>query len=67
MIIQEEIRIPNDERDFIHTYSDAHRYVVREGVEYEDAIDPAEFHREYTEGREIENWEEIESNQQGSD
>ena len=53
MIIQEEITIPNDERLFIHTYSDAHRYVVRDQIEYEDAIDPAEFHREYIQGREI--------------
>lgn len=39
---------------FIRTYSDAGRYVVREGVEYSEAIDPAEFGRTYTEGELIE-------------
>lgn len=39
---------------FIRTYSDAGRYVVREGVEYSEAIDPAEFGRTYTEGEVIE-------------
>jgi hypothetical protein len=39
---------------FIRTYSDAGRYVVREGVAYEEAIDPAEFGRTYTEGEPIE-------------
>lgn len=37
-------------RDFIRTTSDAGRYVVRDGVEYSEACDPAEFGREYTEG-----------------
>ena len=39
-----------DGRDFIRTYSDSGRYVVRDGVAYEEAIDPAEFGRAYTEG-----------------
>lgn len=37
-------------RDFIRTYSDAGRYVVRDGEEYSEACDPAEFGRTYTEG-----------------
>jgi len=37
-------------RDFIRTYSDANRYVVRDGIEYSEACDPAEFGRVYTEG-----------------
>lgn len=37
-------------RDFIRTTSDAGRYVVRDGVEYTEACDPAEFGRTYTEG-----------------
>lgn len=37
-------------RSFTRTYSDDHRWVVREGVEYEDANDPTEFGRTYTEG-----------------
>ena len=39
-----------DDREFTRTFSDAGRYVVRDGVEYEEACDPSEFHREYTEG-----------------
>lgn len=37
-------------RDFIRTYSDASRYVERDGIEYSEACDPAEFGRVYTEG-----------------
>lgn len=37
-------------RDFIRTYSDASRYVVRDGIAYTEACDPAEFGRVYTEG-----------------
>lgn len=37
--------------EFIRTYSDDFHYVVREGVEYVEANDPAEFGREYFEGR----------------
>lgn len=47
-------------RDFIRTYSDENRYVVREGIEYSEACDPAEFGREYTEGRAMEEYEEAE-------
>lgn len=39
---------------FIRTYSDAGRYVVRDGISYEEAIDPAELGRTYTEGEPIE-------------
>lgn len=37
-------------RQFIRTYSDAGRYVVRDGISYGEANDPAEFNRVYTEG-----------------
>lgn len=37
-------------RLFNRVYSDAGRYVVRDGVEYSEACDPAEFGRTYTEG-----------------
>lgn len=49
-IVQEHIDIGG--RDFIHTYSDAGRYIVggEPYGEYEDAYDPAEFGRTYTEG-----------------
>lgn len=48
MIIQERFTING--REFIRTYSDAGRYVVRDGAEYSEACDPAEFGRTYTEG-----------------
>ena len=37
-------------RSFTKTYSDAGRYVVRDGIEYDEANDPTEFGRTYTEG-----------------
>ena len=48
MIVTENFKV--GERDFIRTYSDAGRYVVRDGVEYGEACDPAELGRTYTEG-----------------
>lgn len=53
MIKTEEMNI--NEKLFIRTYSDSGRYVVRDGVEYTDAIDPAHLGRTYTEGNPIEN------------
>ena len=38
------------EREFTRTYSDSGRYVVRDGISYEEANDPSEFGRIYTEG-----------------
>ena len=37
-------------RELTRTWSDAGRYVVRDGVSYGEAIDPAELGRTYTEG-----------------
>lgn len=48
MIVQEHFDVNG--RDFVRTTSDAGRYVVRDGVEYSEACDPAEFGRTYTEG-----------------
>ncbi len=48
MIIQERFTING--REFVRTYSDAGCYVVRDGVSYGEANDPAEFGRTYTEG-----------------
>lgn len=48
MIKQENIQINGQE--FIRTYSDDNRYVVRDGVSYSEAVDPSEFNRVYTEG-----------------
>jgi hypothetical protein len=59
MIVQETYMI--GDHQFIRTYSDANRYVVRDGIEYGEANDPAEFGRTYTEGNLITD-EEIESN-----
>lgn len=48
MIITERFTING--REFIRTYSDAGRYVVRDGISYGEANDPAEFNRQYTDG-----------------
>lgn len=40
-------------KDFTRTYSDAGRYVVRDGINYDEAIDPAELGRTYVEGAPI--------------
>lgn len=48
MICQEHFDVNG--RDFIRTYSDAGRYVVRDGESYSEACDPAEFGRTYNEG-----------------
>lgn len=48
MIIQTHFDVNG--RDFIRTVSDSGRYVVRDGVSYSEACDPAEFGRVYTEG-----------------
>ena len=48
MIRQENLQI--DGQEFIRTYSDDNRYVVRDDISYSEAVDPAEFNRVYTEG-----------------
>lgn len=48
MIVQTHFDVNG--RDFIRTVSNSGRYVVRDGVEYSEACDPAEFGRQYTEG-----------------
>lgn len=48
MIVTEHFDVNG--RDFIRTYSDVGRYVVRDGLSYSEACDPAEFGRIYTEG-----------------
>ena len=48
MIKQENFYING--REFIRTYSDEGRYVVRDDVEYTEAQDLAEFHYQYIEG-----------------
>lgn len=51
MILQENLEING--KSFVRTYSSENRYVVRDGIEYSEAIDPAEFGRTYTEGDKI--------------
>ena len=41
-------------RSLIYTYSDANRYIVRDGVSYREAYDPIDSVRAYTEGEIIE-------------
>lgn len=48
MIVTENFKV--GERNFIRTYSNSRRYVVRDGASYSEACDPAEFGRTYTEG-----------------
>ena len=48
MIRQENLQING--QVFIRTYSDDNRYVVRDGISYSEAVDPAKFNRVYTEG-----------------
>lgn len=48
MIVQETYSLSG--RDFVRTYSDENRSVVRDGVSYTEANDPAELGRTYTEG-----------------
>ena len=47
MIVQEPFEVNG--RGFVRTTSDAGRFVVRDGVSYEEACDPAELGRGYTE------------------
>lgn len=47
MIIKENLTIGG--KPFIKTYSDAGMMIERDGEQYSEAIDPAEFNREYTE------------------
>lgn len=51
MIITETVTI--DDAQFTYTHSDSGRYVVRDGISYIEAYDPAELNRTYTEGDEI--------------
>ncbi len=48
MIVTETFYI--GQREFTRTSSDSGRYVVRDGISYSEACDPAEFGRTYTEG-----------------
>jgi hypothetical protein len=47
MIKTEQLTING--RAFVKTYSDEGYMVEREGVRYSEAVDPAEFDRQYTE------------------
>ncbi len=47
-MIQREYLTVN-EREFVRTWSDEGKFIVRDGDLYEEAIDPAEYGRTYTE------------------
>ena len=47
MIVTENLAING--KAFVKTYSDSGFMVERDGVRYSEAIDPAEFNRQYTE------------------
>ena len=51
MIVTEDMTING--KAFVKTYSDAGYMVERDGVRYSEAIDPAEFNRQYTETDEL--------------
>lgn len=40
-------------KPFVRTYSDSSYMVERDGVRYAEAVDPAEFNRQYTETDEL--------------
>ena len=40
-------------QEFTRTYSDDNKYVVRDGISYSEAVDPAYLNRTYTEGEEM--------------
>ena len=40
-------------KPFVRTYSDSGYMVERDGVRYAEAVDPAEFNRQYTETDEL--------------
>ena len=48
MIVQHKFQING--REYVHTKSDEGRYVERDGFSFDEAYDPAEFNRQYTEG-----------------
>lgn len=55
MIVTENLTLNG--KPFVKTYSDSGKYVVRDGVSYSEAIDPADLNRTYTEGETMENAE----------
>lgn len=61
MIKTETLTINN--KPFIRTYSDSGFMVEREGVRYSEAIDPAEFNRQYVETDELIEGEDMTENE----
>lgn len=52
MIVQTHFEING--REYIHTKSDAGRYVVKDGIAFEESYDLAELGKIFTEGKPIE-------------
>jgi len=53
MIVKELYVVRSDGVTLYRTYSDIGVYITRDGVKYEDAIDPADEDREYEETNEM--------------
>ena len=47
-MIQREYLTVNG-REFVRTWSDEGKFIARDGIFYEEAVDPAEYGRTYTE------------------
>ena len=55
MLVTETVIINN--REFVRTYSDENRCIIRDGVSYHEAMDPIDTNRTYVEGDIIESIE----------
>lgn len=49
MIVKETYGTWIDGTPLIRTYSDLGYYIERDGIKYDEAVDPEKFHREYVE------------------
>lgn len=56
-MIKTETVVIND-KEFTHTWSDEHKYICRDDQQWEDAYDPINIERTYTEGDPIDEPEE---------
>lgn len=52
MIVTENYTLREDGTQLVRVYSDLGRKIVRDGVAYDEAVDPADSGREYTESTE---------------
>ena len=57
MIVRENLTING--KEFIKTFSNAGYMIERDGIRYDEAIDPAELNRQYTETDELLQYEDM--------